>query len=192
MRSLGAPGRAFSAHAAVQEDVQMGFAEWLLGGLDEARARFGDACVAGRLGVVQKESCAPRLVGDSTASNANRLCRIAEKTELPRCAWVKLGAGCSKEVRVSKEEAQVADFYHSLVAKNVEVQLVHKTRMSAAADAYVQGQTAGIGGWWMLPSDGICPASILGFPMAIQAAELPDWFVQEHGRSDLQNRTFLR
>ncbi|CAE7724435.1 unnamed protein product, partial [Symbiodinium sp. CCMP2456] len=71
-------------------------------------------------------------------------------------AWVKFGDGCSKEVRVSKEEAQVADFYHSLVSKNVEVQLVHKKgpHVLAAADAY--------------------------------AAELPDWFVQEHGRSDLQ------
>ncbi|CAE7766535.1 unnamed protein product [Symbiodinium sp. CCMP2592] len=45
---------------------------------------------------------------------------------------------------------------------------------------------AGIGGWWMLPSDGICPASICWFSIAIQAAELPDWFVQEHGRNDLQ------
>ena len=52
----------------------------------------------------------------------------------------------------------------------------------AAADAYAQGQSAGIGGWWMLPSDGICPASFFWFSIAVQAAELPDWFVQEHGR----------
>ncbi|CAE7763577.1 Ubr3, partial [Symbiodinium sp. CCMP2456] len=106
-------------------------------------------------------------------------------------AWVKFGDGCSKEVRVAKEEAQViqvADFYHSLVSKNVEVQLVHKKgpHVLAAADAYAQGQSAGIGGWWMLPGDGICPTSIFWFSIAIQAAELPDWFVQEHGRSDLQ------
>ena len=53
----------------------------------------------------------------------------------------------------------------------------------AAPDACAQGQTAGIGGWWMLPSDGICPAFIFWFS---KAAELPDWFVQVHGRSDLQ------
>ena len=66
-----------------QEDVQLGFAEWLPGGLDEARARFRDACAAGGLGVVQKEGSAPRLVGPSTVSKANRLSRIAEKIELP-------------------------------------------------------------------------------------------------------------
>ena len=68
----------------VQEDVDLGFAEWLPGGLAEARARFGTACAAGRLGlVVKKEGSAPRLVGDSTVSGANLLCRIGEPAEMP-------------------------------------------------------------------------------------------------------------
>ena len=60
----------------VQEDVDLGFAEWLPGGLAEARARFGTACAAGRLGLVKKEGSAPRLVGDSTVSGANLLGRL--------------------------------------------------------------------------------------------------------------------
>ena len=58
-------------------------AEWLAGGLAEARARFGTAFAAGRLGLVKKKGSAPRLVGDSTASGANLLCRIGERIEMP-------------------------------------------------------------------------------------------------------------
>ena len=47
----------------VQADIDAGFAEWLPGGLDEVRK--------------------PRLVGDSSISHANQLCRIQEKVELP-------------------------------------------------------------------------------------------------------------
>ena len=64
----------------VQEDVDLGFAEWLPGGLAEARARFGTACAAGRL---EKEGTDPRLLGDSTVSGANILCWIAERIEMP-------------------------------------------------------------------------------------------------------------
>ena len=66
-----------------EEDVRAGFAECLPGGLSEAAKRFGAACAAGRLELVKKDGAAPRLVGDSTISNANRLCRIAERIELP-------------------------------------------------------------------------------------------------------------
>ncbi|CAE7912561.1 Ubr3 [Symbiodinium necroappetens] len=52
----------------VQEDVDLGFAEWLPGGLAEARVRFGAACPAGRLGLVKQDGSAPRLVGDSAVS----------------------------------------------------------------------------------------------------------------------------
>ena len=69
------------------------------------------------------------------------------------CAWVKFGGSA----RI--EEAQVADFYFSLVAKNAELQLVHKRgpHVLAAAAAYAKGQRAGIGGVdaterWNLPS----------------------------------------
>ena len=67
----------------VQRDVDCGFAEWIDGGLDEVRRRFGRRCAAGRLGLVKKDGADPRLIGDSTISNANRLCRISEKIELP-------------------------------------------------------------------------------------------------------------
>ena len=67
----------------VEEDVQAGFASWLDGGLEEAQARLGTNCAAGRLGVVKKEGSAPRLIGDSSVSNANHLCRTSEKVELP-------------------------------------------------------------------------------------------------------------
>ncbi|CAE7472172.1 Ubr3, partial [Symbiodinium pilosum] len=37
----------------------------------------------GQLGLVHKDGAPPRLVGDSTVSNANLLCRVSEKIELP-------------------------------------------------------------------------------------------------------------
>ena len=67
----------------VQADVDCGFAEWLPGGLAQARAKFGDHCAAGRLGLVHKDGAPQRLVGGSTVSNANLLCRVSEKMELP-------------------------------------------------------------------------------------------------------------
>ena len=67
----------------VEEDVKAGFAVWLDGGLAEAKKQFGDNCAAGRLGVVKKAGSAPRLIGDSSISNANHLCRISEKVEMP-------------------------------------------------------------------------------------------------------------
>ena len=70
----------------VQADIDAAFAEWLPGGLAEAKVRFGAKCAAGklgRLGLVKKEGSDPRLVGDSTISHANSLCRILEKVELP-------------------------------------------------------------------------------------------------------------
>ena len=67
----------------VQADVDAGFAEWLPGGLPEAKARFGARCAAGRLGLVHKEGSPPRLIGDSTICNANLLSRVSEKIELP-------------------------------------------------------------------------------------------------------------
>ena len=66
-----------------QADVDAGFAEWLLGGLPEAKARFWARCAAERLGLVHKEGSPPRLIGDSTICNANLLSRVSEKIELP-------------------------------------------------------------------------------------------------------------
>ena len=67
----------------VPADVDDGFAEWLSGGLAEARERFGELCAAGKLGLVHREGAARRLIGDSSVSNANALCRIEERVELP-------------------------------------------------------------------------------------------------------------
>ena len=67
----------------VQADVDDGFAEWLSGGLAEARERFGELCAAGKLGLVHRDGAAPRLIGDSSVSIANALCRIEERVELP-------------------------------------------------------------------------------------------------------------
>ena len=67
----------------VQADIDAGFAEWLPGGLDEVRRRFGAYCAAGKLGLVKKEGSEPRFVGDSSISHANQLCQNQEKVELP-------------------------------------------------------------------------------------------------------------
>lgn len=64
------------------------FASWLDGNLAEAKRQSGDNCAVGRLGVVKKEVSAPRLIGDSSISSANHLCRISEKAEMPSLADV--------------------------------------------------------------------------------------------------------
>ena len=115
-------------------------------------------------------------IGSGCHGGVLPLKRLAKKS----VRSMKFGVGCSKDARVSKEQAQVADFYHGLVAKNVEVHLVHKKgpHVLAAADAYAQGQNVGIGG--LVDATGMCPASIFRFCVATQAAKVPDWFVQEH------------
>ena len=67
----------------VQADVDAGFAEWFDGSIADVKRKFGDDCAAGKLGIVEKPGAPPRLIGDSTISNVNCLCRIAEKIELP-------------------------------------------------------------------------------------------------------------
>ena len=67
----------------VQADVEAGFADWIPGGVEEARRIFGANCAAGKLGLVKKAGSEPRLVGDSSISCANQLSRIREKIELP-------------------------------------------------------------------------------------------------------------
>ena len=91
-----------NASLGAQEDVDLGFAEWLPGGLAEARARFGTACAAGRLGLVKKEGSSPRLVGDSTVSGANLLCRIGERIEML--------CGQHKRVKVAPEDCGLSLF----------------------------------------------------------------------------------
>ena len=66
-----------------QADVEAGFADWIAGGVEEARRLFGANCAAGKLGFVKKENSEPGLVGDSSISCANELFRIREKIELP-------------------------------------------------------------------------------------------------------------
>ena len=67
----------------MQADVDAGFAEWFDGSIADVKRKFGDDCAAGKLGIVEKPGAPPRLIGDSTISNVNCLCRIAEKIELP-------------------------------------------------------------------------------------------------------------
>ena len=74
----------------VEADVQAGFAEWIPGGLPEAKELYGDLCAAGRLGLVKKEGSQPCLIGDRSISNANQLSRICENvvTFSGRCGTV--------------------------------------------------------------------------------------------------------
>ena len=53
------------------------------GVLEEARTLFGSECAAGKLGLAQKQGSDPHLIGDSTVSGANLLCRIGGPIELP-------------------------------------------------------------------------------------------------------------
>ena len=58
----------------VQADVDDGFAEWLSGGLAEAKERFGGLCTAGKLGLVHREGAA--------CDSANRT-----QTRIESCVW---------------------------------------------------------------------------------------------------------
>jgi hypothetical protein len=67
----------------VQEDIQQGFLVALPGGKAEAECRWPGKIAAGKLGIVQVDGHAARLVGDSSISGTNGRSVILEKTEHP-------------------------------------------------------------------------------------------------------------
>ena len=84
---LDAPwGIALEDPETLMDLVQRGVDCGSLSGLMAAARRCGDGSASSAQLAASAESrkgMAPRLVGDSTVSNANRLCRISEKIELP-------------------------------------------------------------------------------------------------------------
>ena len=66
----------------VMEDVKQGFCEELVGGMDEAKRRFGAKIAAGKLGIVSVPGKEDRLIGDSSVSHANHKSKIFEKQEM--------------------------------------------------------------------------------------------------------------
>lgn len=78
--------------------------------------------------------------------------------------WVKLGEDQAEVITLSKAEVQVAQFFLQLLSaqEQVPVHLVESTRpqVLAAADAFAEGDRAGIGGWWLPCGEALDPANI--------------------------------
>ena len=64
-------------------EVEQGWVEEIHGGMPEAVQRWGPLVAVGKLGVVDSPGKAPRLIGDSSCSNANSQSCIMDKAECP-------------------------------------------------------------------------------------------------------------
>ena len=100
--------------------------------------------------------------------------------------WVKFGDSESAKVKVSKAEAAVARFITQVVNECVPVPLVVSNATGiAAADAFAEGKTADLGGWWLPAGAPLRPECVQYFSVRITWDDLPDWFRPASG--DLQS-----
>ena len=138
------------------------------------------ACVDDKLLIVQK----PRRCPVSVCWRALEIAYkpVASATALqhvgPFPVWVKFGNPASTEVRISREAAEAATFYHDLIQLNVAIRLVQSAgpRVGAAADAFAEGDRAGIGGWWIRPDVQVCPDNMNWFSYQFAAATSQNGF----------------
>ena len=66
----------------IQEEIQQGWVEEILGGMDEAKQRW-EVTAVGKLNVVHADGKKPRLVLDSSCCNVNQRCVLPETMILP-------------------------------------------------------------------------------------------------------------
>ena len=66
----------------IQEEIQQGWVEEILGGMDEAKQRW-EVTAVGKLNVVHADGKKPRLVLDSSCCNVNQRCALPETMILP-------------------------------------------------------------------------------------------------------------
>ena len=146
-------------------------------GLDAKQLADLRACVDDKLVVVQNPRRCPVSLSWRALEIAHK--PIASTAALqcsgPFPVWVKFGNPASAEVRVSREAAR------NLIQLDVAIRLVQSAgpRVVAAADAFAEGDRAGIGGWWIRPDVRLCPENINWFSYQIYRDDLPEWFRAE-------------
>ena len=109
---------------------------------------------------------------------------VQSPTQLISCrlkrgrAWVKLADAESSTVKVTAEEAQVACFIRGVLQSHTAVELVRRDiqGLLSAADAFAEGDVAGLGGWWLMPGRPLQSAQMRWFSLRLRRQDLPGWF----------------
>ena len=124
-----------------------------------------------------------RAVGSAPFQSAEDLLTTVGKHDQ---VWVKFAEWGSTDIRVTEAVAEAASFYKAMVQLQTPVPLLEADGplMPAAADAFADARSAGIGGWWLPPSKDLQPSNLKWFSIQLSASDLPDWFDQ--GKKDLQ------
>ena len=107
---------------------------------------------------------------------------LVEPVSNSGCTWAKFGDPTYRHVVASKEESSVAAFFLYIVSANAPVHLVEEEAhgVVAAADAFAEGDVAGLGGWWLPPGRDLELANIQYFAFRLKRSDLPAWFCQDH------------
>jgi hypothetical protein len=104
-----------TATALVNTELSKGYMIEIVGGMAEARQRWGERIACGRLSIVKAPGKEPRLVGDSTISGANPASFIRDQAELPTVH------NCAGALAQSGKPAS------AFLAFSLDVQGAHKT-----------------------------------------------------------------
>ena len=102
--------------------------------------------------------------------------------------WVTLWDFSSEWLRVDVETAHAAALFWNAVFVQQSIPLVGPRSFGgiAAADAFAEGDVAGIGGWMLPPGVELRPENIVWFAEEIHIEEVPSWFLAAGGRDSLQ------
>ena len=124
-----------------------------------------------------------RAVGSAPFQSAEDLLTTVGKHDQ---VWVKFAEWGSTDIRVTEAVAEAASFYKAMVQLQTPVPLLEADGplMPAAADAFADAHSAGIGGWWLPPNKDLQPSNLKWFSIQLATGDPPDWFDQ--GKKGLQ------
>ena len=113
-----------------------------------------------------------RAVGPAPFQSAEDLLTTAGKHDQ---VWVQFAEWGSTDIRVTEEVAEAASFYQAMVQLQTPMPLLEADGllMPAAADAYADTHSAGIGGWWLPPNKDLQPSNLNWFSIQLAASDLP-------------------
>jgi hypothetical protein len=88
----------------LEEEIRKGWVERWQGTWDDARARWGERAICGKLALVKSEGKEDRLIGDSAAPGASGNAKFPERVRHPTVADVEKGiAICQAETEADGE-----------------------------------------------------------------------------------------
>ncbi len=124
-------------------------------------------------------------VGSHEVKKAEDLSRVGLKNN---GAWVTFWDFDSEWLRVDSETAHAATLFWNAVFVQQSIPLVVPRTFGgvAAADAFAEGEWAGIGGWMLPPGAELQPENIIWYAEEIHINDLPSWFRSCCGKEDLQ------